>query len=145
VPTRVIDPAGSELDVACHVAVDYRQTQGMYYLHGEVAGVADAVCHRCLDPVKARVDGEFDVIVRRGEHQGDQGEDVITLASHEHQVPLDPLVHETVVVNVPMIISCREDCRGLCPRCGINLNTGSCTCTDDGDTRWDALRNVKLD
>jgi quinoprotein glucose dehydrogenase len=60
VPTRVIDPAGSELDVACHVAVDYRQTQGMYYLHGEVAGVADAVCHRCLDPVKARVDGEVD-------------------------------------------------------------------------------------
>ena len=145
VVTRIDDPAGGELNVTCRVAVDYRQTRGMFYFHGEVDGAAGAVCHRCLEPVTARISGEFDVIVRRGEDEGEGGEDVITLASHVHRVEMDPLVHETVVVNAPMIISCRDECRGLCPTCGINLNTGSCSCGGDEDARWDALRKMKLD
>jgi DUF177 domain-containing protein len=56
---------------------------------------------------------------------------------------MEPLVHETVVVNVPMVVACRDDCRGLCPTCGTNLNAGSCTCGDAVDSRWDALRDMK--
>jgi uncharacterized protein len=143
VSTRIDDPVAGERVVPCHVAVDYRQTQGMFYLHGVVDGDFGTTCHRCLEPVTERVTGDFDVMVRRGEHTGEEGEDVITLASHEHLVPVEPLVHETLVVNLPMIVVCRDDCRGLCPACGTNLNTGSCTCAQTGDPRWDTLRRMK--
>lgn len=145
VTTRIDDPVGGELVVPCHVTLDYRQAQGMFYFHGSVVGSIGTACHRCLEPVNAHVDGEFDVMVRRGEHEGEQGEDVITLATHEYQVPVEPIVHETVVVNAPMIVLCRDDCRGLCPTCGANLNDGSCACGGTGDARWDALRRMKLE
>lgn len=143
VTTRIDDPMGGELDVACRVSVDYRQTQGLFYFHGSVACGLATACHRCLEPVTAPVRGEFDVVVRRGEHEGGTGEDVITLATHEHLVPMEPVVHETVVLNAPMIVVCREDCRGLCPSCGANLNAGPCACGGSVDGRWDALRRMK--
>ncbi|MDH4038001.1 MAG: DUF177 domain-containing protein [Candidatus Krumholzibacteria bacterium] len=145
VVTRVDDPVAGELIVPCHVTVDYRQSQGTFYLHGSVDADVGTVCHRCLEPVTSRVSGVFDVIVRRGVAEGGGGDDMIILASHEHEVPLEPLVHEAVVVSVPMVVACRDDCKGLCPGCGTNLNAGSCTCKDKGDSRWDALRDVKLD
>jgi uncharacterized protein len=140
---RVDDPVAGELVVPCHVTVDYRQSQGVFYLHGSVEADVGAVCHRCLEPMTTRVNGGFDVIVRRGDSPAGEGEDVITLAAHEHEVPMEPLVHETVVVNVPMVVACRDDCKGLCPECGTNLNTGSCKCGEAGDPRWDVLRNPK--
>jgi uncharacterized protein len=145
VVTHVDDPVAGELVVPCHVLVDYRQSQGVFYLHGSVDADVGTVCHRCLEPVTAHVNGEFDVMVRRGDSVGVEGDDVITLAAHEHEVPVEPLVHETVVVNAPMVVACRDDCRGLCAVCGTNLNTGSCACGEAGDSRWDALRDVKLD
>ena len=145
VTTRVDDPVAGELVVPCRVVVDYRQSQGVFYLHGAVDADVAVVCHRCLEPVTAHVNGDFDVIVRRGESSGVEGEDVITLGAHEHEVPMEPLVHETVVVNAPMVVACRDDCRGLCPNCGVNLNTGSCDCGEAGDSRWDALRRMKLE
>jgi len=143
VETRVEDPVAGELAVPCHVAVDYRQLQGVFYFHGTVDAAVAGVCHRCLEAVSTRVGGEFDVMARRGEASGVEGDDVITLAAHEHEVDLDPLVHEVVVVGTPMVLVCRDDCRGLCPTCGANLNTAPCNCGAPGDSRWDALRRLK--
>lgn len=143
VETRVEDPVAGELAVPCHVAVDYRQSQGVFYFHGAVDATLAGVCHRCLEPVSSRMGGEFDVMARRGEASGVEGDDVITLAAHEHEVRLDALVHETVVVNTPMVVLCREDCKGLCPTCGANLNTAPCDCSAPADSRWDALRKLK--
>lgn len=145
VDTNIDDPVGGELVVPCRVVLDYRRSQETFHFHGSVEGDMGTVCHRCLEPVTVRVSGEFDVLVRRGEHDGETGDDVITLASHEHLVSLEPVLHETVVVNAPMIVACRDDCRGLCPTCGANLNAGSCACDGNEDTRWDSLRGMKLD
>lgn len=145
VSTRFDDPVAGELFVPCRVAVDYRQSQGVYYLHGSVEADVAAVCHRCLEALSVRVTGTFDVMVRRGEDAGPAGDDVILLGPHEYEVALEPLVHETVVVNTPMVIACREECRGLCPSCGTNLNTGTCACGTAGDSRWEALRKMKLE
>jgi uncharacterized metal-binding protein YceD (DUF177 family) len=143
VNTRVDDPVAGELVVPCHVAVDYRQSQGVFYFHGVVDADVGGVCHRCLEPLTTHVSGEFDVIARRGEEFGVEGDEVITLAAHEHEVPMEPFVHEAVVLNVPMVLVCRDDCRGLCPVCGANLNNTTCECGESGDARWDALRRLK--
>ena len=59
-------------------------------------------------------------------------------------VDCDPLIYEQIVLQIPMKALCREDCRGLCPRCGANLNLSSCSCPDrDVDERLAVLKKLK--
>jgi uncharacterized protein len=53
-------------------------------------------------------------------------------------------VRQVVLLAVPLKLVCREDCKGLCPRCGKNLNDSACSCTDsEMDPRWERLRDVR--
>jgi len=55
-------------------------------------------------------------------------------------------VRQTILLAVPLKLLCREDCKGLCPRCGKNLNEGPCNCTEMPiDSRWDRLRSAAID
>jgi uncharacterized protein len=137
---RVDDPLSDQVSVPCRIDVDYRQSGGTFYFHGVVEGILSTRCHRCLDPVTTRVAGEFDLMVRRGEHEGEMGDEVVVLPPHEHAVDLGRCIRETIVLNVPMIVVCGESCRGLCPTCGANWNRETCPCRQDADPRWDALR-----
>jgi uncharacterized protein len=81
------------------------------------------------------VDGEFDVrFLPASEMPTDderemQQEDVDTSYYRDHQIDLNQLMREQFYLALPMKPLCAADCRGLCPQCGTNLNTGSCTCT----------------
>jgi DUF177 domain-containing protein len=60
-------------------------------------------------------------------------------------IALDPLVREQVLLALPMLATCREDCRGLCGSCGENLNEGQCGCaTERVDPRLAKLKDIKL-
>ncbi len=52
---------------------------------------------------------------------------------------VDPLVTEDIFLALPFKFLCSEDCKGLCVKCGKNLNDGPCSCKSDTDPRWDAL------
>jgi uncharacterized protein len=52
-------------------------------------------------------------------------------------------IREELVLNVPPFPLCREDCAGLCDKCGADLNSGSCDCRPDRDPRWAALEGLK--
>ncbi len=136
------DPTGDEIVAPCRVVVEYRQGHGTIHLMGTVSASVLTKCHRCLDAVRQDLTGDFELMVRRGEHEAEEGDDVITLPLHQYDVDLDPYVHEAVVLGAPMIVLCREDCRGLCPMCGVNLNRETCTCRPGGDSRWDALHKL---
>jgi uncharacterized protein len=51
-------------------------------------------------------------------------------------------LREELILAVPPFVECRPDCKGLCPRCGANLNDGPCDCPPRSDPRWDALRGL---
>jgi uncharacterized protein len=61
------------------------------------------------------------------------------------QVDLKPVVREQIYLNVPRYAHCKADCRGLCPRCGINLNQTRCSCPPDKSTGspFGVLRSIK--
>jgi uncharacterized protein len=62
------------------------------------------------------------------------------------ELDLTDAVREHVVLETPALALCREDCRGLCPSCGADLNEGPCDCAPQAaPTAWDALKNVKFD
>jgi uncharacterized protein len=64
---------------------------------------------------------------------------------HDGQIiDLTDEVRQSLLVEIPWHPQCRDDCRGLCPRCGANRNVTECGCDlEPRDSRWDALRELK--
>jgi uncharacterized protein len=69
--------------------------------------------------------------------------DSYPLAPDATEVDLAPAIREELILAVPRYVLCREDCRGLCPRCGQDLNAGPCGCAPAADPRWQALASLK--
>jgi uncharacterized protein len=143
------DAFGVDREIDCHIDLSYERSGGTYFFHGQLAGETETKCHLCLDEVTYRVKGDFDAVVRKGSDRGggateeNGAKDIITLALNEHEVSFEQHIVENLIVNVPMQILCSEDCKGLCPQCGINRNKESCKCAATADPRWDALRKLK--
>jgi len=133
--------------VSFRVTLDYSQSGGSVHFHGRIEGVMETVCDRCLDPVRSAVSGAFDVVVRRSSErepaaEADGTEDYVTIPLGAHEFSLEPFIRETAVVSVPMVNICADDCKGLCPVCGINRNRETCRCQTVADPRWNALRRL---
>ena len=118
-------------------------------LRGSYAGDFEIPCARCLDPVEYTLSGEFDLLFRPLGADADASERAITTPETEigyYQdggLALEDVVREQVFLSLPVRSLCREDCKGICPRCGKNLNSESCTCdTAPADPRWSALSDL---
>ena len=88
-------------------------------------------CSRCLEPFTREVRGTETYVIRRGKErlareQALREEDIHTLFTVEDEVDLTPLVREPLLLEIPVRPLCREDCRGLCPVCGVNRNVEDC-------------------
>ncbi len=119
-------------------------------VQGELATEVEAACARCLEPVKREVARKFELLYRP---QGsDAGREEISVTDAEAEigyyqgdgVELKDILREQILLAVPMKMVCREECKGLCPQCGQNLNQGTCHCPEPvGDPRWNALKGLK--
>lgn len=118
---------------------------GEVVVRGTVRGELKQECRRCLEPVKGRVDEEMTLVFVStvdGE-DADEG-DFYTYDPARGTLDLSEAVREEVVLATNPYVVCDPECRGLCPRCGANLNEGPCGCTEDEvDPRWEALRALK--
>lgn len=111
-------------------------------LKAEVAAVADTRCSRCLEPVELPVKATLDVTFDR---QPDP-EDPDLYSFEASTIELTDAVRDALLLELPMRVLCGEDCRGLCPVCGINLNKGTCTCQEGAEVMnpFSALKNIVL-
>lgn len=74
----------------------------------------------------------------------DEEADYILMENEE--IAICKLVKELIILSIPMKNLCDEDCKGLCPKCGQDLNKGQCDCdTDDVDIRFSVLKDFKID
>jgi uncharacterized protein len=111
----------------------------------------EILCARCLEPVPYPVKREFDLLYRPAGSDIGEGKEVemqdrdAAISYYEGQgVELGDLLREQILLEVPLKTLCSEDCKGLCPHCGRNLNTGSCECAQAAvDPRWEALKGLK--
>lgn len=117
---------------------------------GRVEGLLELDCTRCLRPIESRLDLEFDdlfvdVGVLMAAPEGElAASDLATDALTGSEIDLMELAREQVLLSVPEQIFCKDDCKGLCDRCGANLNDGDCGCAEgEEDPRWSALKNLK--
>jgi len=67
------------------------------------------------------------------------------VSASTEEVDVTPDLREALVLRIPIYPLCREDCRGLCPYCGANLNREECTCSPQAmESRWDVLDKLRL-
>jgi uncharacterized protein len=109
------------------------------------------MCGRCLQPVQLPIATEFkERFVRAvswaAEEQHElQAEDLNVAVFDGEGIELDDLVREELLLALPANVLCREDCRGLCPTCGIDRNLSDCQCeSEEGDSRWQALKELQM-
>lgn len=119
-------------------------------LDGEVATTIELACARCLEPVIQDVVRKFDLLYRPQGADAGQPEIPVTTAEAEVSyyqgkgVLLEDVLREQVLLALPLRAVCREDCKGLCPHCGKNLNLERCSCAQPvEDPRWAALKDLR--
>ena len=120
-------------------------------LRASYQGRFSQLCARCLDPVEQSLDGDFDLIFRPEGVDAEAGERAITedeteIGYYEDSgLLLEDAVREQVLLTLPGRTLCREDCKGLCPHCGINRNLSSCECTEKPiDPRMAVLAGIAV-
>jgi uncharacterized protein len=116
---------------------------GGFVWHGRLEGVVVMPCRRCLTDVTVAVQDDAYVIFAEAGSDETDDPDVYVLSERSNQLDLTPVVREQWLLNVPAFALCRDDCKGMCPKCGKNWNDGPCDCAATNDSRWDALRRVQ--
>ena len=143
-----------EFRVAAPIALgfDIFKDKAQFRIAGRVQTVLELPCSRCLEPFTLPVDQTFDLRYQphaenTGEGEREIEEDDLTTAFYENdEIDLGQLMREQFYLSLPMKPLCRDDCRGLCPACGANLNRGTCTCTHEWeDPRLAVLKKLKAD
>jgi len=119
-------------------------------VNGELAAKFELACARCLEPVIQDVTHKFDLLYRPLGTDAGREELSVTTAEAEISyyegdgVLLEDALREQVLLAVPVKVICREDCKGLCPHCGANLNVEQCSCAEPmEDPRWSALKEIR--
>ena len=100
-------------------------------------------CRRCLTDVQLDVSDELQLLFAQAGLEEADEDDVIPIPPGARELDLRPAVREEWLLSVPAYALCREGCKGLCPTCGIDRNTGTCEHVSSPDSRWDGLRDVR--
>jgi uncharacterized protein len=107
---------------------------------GPLSGRVDYRCARCLKPYSGDFRVEVTELFVRQPAPDDDDYPV-----REGTIDLEPMVRDAVLLAVPFSPLCREECLGLCERCGGDRNLGECTCPPAVDPRWQPLGRLELD
>jgi len=127
------------------VAASYYRAGLDVYLSGTLGGAVTGVCGRCAEEFGFSIDTPMRLVLspRAAEtsKDGALAADDLALSFYEgKEIDLAPLVHEQILLALPTRPLCAENCRGLCPSCGRNLNLEPCPCaTTDAPTRLAVL------
>lgn len=128
---------------------------GLIEIEGEVSTAVELLCGRCLETFNLSLSSSFAMTFSRGLPVvgSDDGEDEVELSAEEmglipfdgDELDLREPVQDQILMALPLQALCRDDCRGLCPQCGVDLNQTNCGCEPPAfNSRFAALKNLKI-
>src|SRR5512144_3109315 len=158
------DRAGYRARGPAHVEARLEKLGRRVRIEAEASAPLTGACRRCLAPVSVDLPIDFELTLVPAEgsdedegglelHDHDKGTKGGSFSAHDAEeetytgkaIDLDPIVREQVLLELPEYPVCDEQCKGLCPVCGANLNDRECGCDRHvPDPRWAGLKNVKL-
>ena len=111
-------------------------TAGIVTVNAKISFVLEICCDRCAAPVKLpfEVEMEHGLVSSLNDEEND---DYILV--EDMKLDIAELTSEDIYLALPGKILCREDCKGICTKCGADLNEGSCGCKKEIDPRWAGL------
>lgn len=131
-----------ESQLACfkapaRITGEYEKVGSDYAVSGRIVYNLIYPCAMCLKPVEKQYDLSF------GELFSESGEEYKVV---DGEINIQPIVEEAIVLNAEGRVLCKENCKGLCPKCGKNLNNGSCDCdtvtADIGENPFAILKDL---
>lgn len=126
------------------VSGEIRNNTKSLELDATVSGSMQVHCARCAKPFNTNISYNLSEILVREDTEIGEDADVVVFSGHE--VDLSELVADGFFMNVSGRYLCREDCKGLCPVCGCDLNEQSCNCQKEYiDPRWAGLADIMKD
>lgn len=139
--------------------VDVTNTGEAFLVMGRVTGEAVTLCGRCLEEVRVpfdcEVDGYYLIDPEGAEGLDDMEGDEYEVLGEDDTIDIEVPIRSAILLDIPLVPLCDEDCKGLCLECGSNLNEGPCGCEpeadeepDDGispDNPFAVLKGLKLD
>lgn len=144
--SETLDFALRTVDINCLIT----KTAGTIFIKGKLSAIIDIGCSRCLEQTKLPFGADFSytLIPAKVENKEDlelKEEELEISHYHGDFIDLTPIICEQIILQIPIKALCSEDCKGLCPHCGINLNVSSCNChLDFADNHMAVLKNFKV-
>lgn len=127
-----------------------QRVDGKAHIRGTIGADVLIGCTRCLEPFAQRIEASFDdIFVDTSEDlnavESELGvDDLVEELVPDGKIDMAEVVREQLLLALPSQVLCREDCKGLCPKCGANRNLIDCKCADDEiDPRWAVLKGLK--
>jgi len=153
---KVYDPSAFASDTDYKIVApvsllfDIHKNDETFRLDGRVRTTLELTCSRCLEPFRWEVDEPFSLTYEpRRARDGDSEREIedadFSAAFYDDEaIDLEQLIRERFEMSIPMKPLCSEECLGLCPVCGTNLNRGTCGCKRDWeDPRFAALKALQ--
>ena len=118
-----------------------RNTAGVLVMTGSIQTTIHGTCDRCATEFDREIQFPQDVVLVT-ELANEENEDEWVFPLEGDSADLDDIVRTVFVLNLDSKLLCKEDCQGLCCRCGKNLNDGPCSCQKELDPRFAALKQL---
>jgi uncharacterized protein len=143
-----IGPGDYQFRGGVPVDVSFYRLGSDLLFRGRFQGHVSGNCARCLESYPFTLDKDFTFVLKPLDGAAEErelSEEDLSLGFYEgDEVDLAPLMREAMILALPTKPLCREDCLGLCPRCGANRNASECGCREEwSDPRLEVLRALK--
>lgn len=120
------------------------QSEDAALVRGTLKGAVTLQCDRCMASFSMSIDEAFDVYEQIPDGEYDE-EPRVRKESGQLQLNMGAILWEEFAVTLPVKPLCADTCKGMCPKCGKDLNTDTCDCNqDEGDERLAVFRNLKI-
>jgi uncharacterized protein len=145
-----------------HSKLVAKPVSGDVRIQGQVQTTLETECDRCLGTAVFPIDAKFDLFYKPADTMADVDEEVALDEGEAeigfYELPglvLEDILREQALLQLPMQRVCGEDCKGICPVCGVNRNEMECRCEanpvdgdagdgNSGDERWNALKDIRI-
>ena len=118
-----------------------RNTAGVLMMTGDIRTTIHGTCDRCANDFDRAIHFPIEVVLVT-EMANEENEDEWVFPLEGDSADLDDIVRTVFVLNLDSKLLCKEDCKGMCHRCGHNLNDGPCNCQKELDPRFAALKQL---
>jgi uncharacterized protein len=141
-----IDLDGSpEFHEPVQLTFDIQKVGREFFIKVRMQTTVDMICDRCAEPFTWNVDELFDLVFThdRGLIE-EEDEDIYLIQESTLEVDITGSIRQTLLLALPFKRLCHMECKGLCSKCGANLNEETCSCAVNViDPRWEALKKLK--